>query len=64
MNLAYCGYLFYKNNNAKLVFGNTSLIDWASAAGMALMWTGSVVFYGWGSNGIASAARASDRLRM
>lgn len=52
MNAAYCGHLFRKNRSAALLFRGAGLADWGGAAAMALLWTGSVVVYGWGANAL------------
>lgn len=51
INLIYCTYLARRNGNtARFLHG--SPLDWASAFSMAAMWTGSVILYGWGANGL------------
>jgi L-rhamnose-H+ transport protein len=52
MNALYCAYLFRKNRSGSLVLQNTRVMEWVSAAGMAIMWTGSVIVYGWGANAL------------
>ena len=49
INLVYCSYLVRKNNTAALVLRGVAR-DWGSGAAMALLWTGSVIVYGWGAN--------------
>ena len=51
INLIYCTYLARRNRNAAL-FLRGSPRDWTSALSMAAMWTGSVILYGWGANGL------------
>lgn len=51
VNLLYCGYLAWRNKSAGLLTRGSAL-DWSSAAAMAFMWTGSVILYGWGANGL------------
>lgn len=51
VNVAYCLYLSSRNRtNGGYLRGSGR--DWWSAAAMAIMWTGSVVLYGWGANGM------------
>jgi L-rhamnose-H+ transport protein len=51
MNLAYCLRLARHNRTAGR-FVQGAARDWVSAISMAVMWTGSVVLYGWGANGL------------
>lgn len=51
VNLIYCAYLAKRNRTVDRFFRGTPL-DWASALSMAVMWTGSVILYGWGANGL------------
>jgi L-rhamnose-H+ transport protein len=51
INLAYCAYLAKRNRTGALLLRG-SLVDWSSAVWMAAMWTGSVILYGWGANGL------------
>jgi L-rhamnose-H+ transport protein len=54
VNIAYCLFLSSRNRtNAGYLRASTA--DWFSAAAMAIMWTGSVVLYGWGSNGMGKS---------
>jgi L-rhamnose-H+ transport protein len=51
INLAYCAWLASRNRTtARFLRG--SPLDWTSAVSMAAMWTGSVILYGWGANGL------------
>src|ERR1700693_5660975 len=50
INLGYCAHLLRKNRSAGLL-REGSLGAWGGGAAMALLWTGSVVVYGWGANG-------------
>ena len=51
VNLAYCLYLGIKNGTtADFTHGDS--LDWAGAVAMAVLWTGSVILYGWGANGL------------
>jgi L-rhamnose-H+ transport protein len=51
INLAYCAYLMRRNKSSSLLFGGRGG-DWLSAVAMAVMWTGSVIIYGWGANAL------------
>src|SRR6202043_3201578 len=51
INLIYCTYLARRNGNTA-TFLRGSPLDWFSALSMAAMWTGSVILYGWGANGL------------
>ena len=51
INLVYCIYLAKRNGSTKTFFRGAAR-DWGSAVSMAAMWTGSVVLYGWGANGL------------
>jgi L-rhamnose-H+ transport protein len=51
INLSYCAYLARRNRTTALFFRGR-LLDWSSAISMAAMWTGSVILYGWGANGL------------
>jgi L-rhamnose-H+ transport protein len=51
MNLAYCLHLGRRNRTGPRFLRGTAR-DWISAISMAAMWTGSVVLYGWGANGL------------
>ena len=51
VNIGYCIYLSARNRSHALFFRGSGR-DWSSASAMALMWTGSVVLYGWGANGM------------
>jgi L-rhamnose-H+ transport protein len=50
LNVGYCLHLLQKNKSwPRLVFQATA-IDWIDAWVMGILWTGSVVLYGWGAN--------------
>ncbi|MBZ5514502.1 MAG: hypothetical protein LAN62_06610 [Acidobacteriia bacterium] len=50
LNVGYCLHLLQKNKSwPRLVFQATA-IDWVDAWVMGILWTGSVVVYGWGAN--------------
>jgi len=51
-NVLYCVYLLRRNRSGALLFRGHLLRDWTSAAAMAVLWTGSVVVYGWGANAL------------
>jgi L-rhamnose-H+ transport protein len=52
VNAIYCIFLFRKNRSGALLFRNGSWMDWTGAASMAILWTGSVIVYGWGANAL------------
>jgi len=51
INLAYCLHLAWRNHT-NVRFFHGAARDWLSAVSMAAMWTGSVILYGWGANGL------------
>jgi len=51
VNLAYCLNLARRNRTSPRFFQGATR-DWISAVSMAVMWTGSVILYGWGANGL------------
>jgi L-rhamnose-H+ transport protein len=51
INLGYCAYLLRKNQSARLLWKG-SMGSWGGGVAMALLWTGSVVVYGWGANAL------------
>lgn len=51
INLGYCAHLLRKNRSVGLL-REGSLSAWGGGAAMALLWTGSVVVYGWGANAL------------
>jgi len=51
VNLVYCLYLARRNRTGAGFF-HGSPRDWISATSMAVLWTGSVILYGWGANGL------------
>jgi len=51
VNLTYCYYLARRIRTVERFFQGAAR-DWVSAVSMAVMWTGSVVLYGWGANGL------------
>jgi L-rhamnose-H+ transport protein len=50
INVGYCLYLFQKNKSLNLLVRPATLQDWFGACAMSLLWTGSVILYGWGAN--------------
>lgn len=48
INVAYCVYLLRRNRSWSLL-GGADAREWSGVWIMALLWTGSVVFYGWGA---------------
>ena len=54
-NILYCGYLLRRNRSTSALFRGSFLRDWMSAATMAVLWTGSVIAYGWGANALGKA---------
>jgi len=48
INLGYCWHLLNRNRSWALL-GGTNARDWSGVWMMALLWTASVVFYGWGA---------------
>jgi len=50
LNIGYCVYLFQTNRSLHLLVGPATLVDWIDAWVMGLLWTGSVILYGWGAN--------------
>jgi L-rhamnose-H+ transport protein len=51
INLAYCAHLLRKNRSAGLL-AKGGWGEWSGGAVMALLWTGSVIVYGWGANAL------------
>ena len=51
VNLIYCMYLARRNGTRHGFVPGTGR-DWLCAVAMAVMWTGSVILYGWGGNGL------------
>jgi L-rhamnose-H+ transport protein len=51
INLGYCAYLARRNGSAyRLRLGG--VLEWSSGVVMAILWTGSVIVYGWGANAL------------
>ncbi len=51
INLAYCTHLMRKNRSGSLLLSGRTA-EWSSGAVMAILWTGSVIVYGWGANAL------------
>lgn len=52
LNVGFCAYLMAKRKSAALMYRHVAAMDWVHALVMAGLWTGSVVIYGWGANGL------------
>jgi L-rhamnose-H+ transport protein len=50
VNAAYCIFVMKKNKSWDRLVSRSTLVDWSGAWFMAVLWTGSVVVYGWGAN--------------
>jgi L-rhamnose-H+ transport protein len=50
LNVGYCLYLMAKRRSWALVFRRTAPLDWLNAGVMSVLWTGSVIVYGWGAD--------------
>lgn len=50
LNVAYCLILLKKNKSWDRLVGRASAVDWLAACVMGVLWTGSVIIYGWGAN--------------
>jgi L-rhamnose-H+ transport protein len=50
LNVGYCIYLMNRNRSWKVLIRDSRLTEWAGAWSMGIVWTGSVVIYGWGAN--------------
>jgi len=51
INLGYCAYIVSKNQSLRQ-FREARALEWSSGAVMAVLWTGSVIVYGWGANAL------------
>lgn len=49
LNVAYCLFLMQRRRTWRLMFAQPSAVDWGGALFMSSLWTGSVIFYGWGA---------------
>jgi L-rhamnose-H+ transport protein len=50
LNAGYCVYLMMKRKSWALLYRGTAPVDWLHAWVMAVLWTGSVILYGWGAD--------------
>jgi L-rhamnose-H+ transport protein len=50
LNVGYCTYLLAKNKSWDRLVGQATGVDWLGASIMGILWTGSVIVYGWGAN--------------
>jgi len=50
LNIGYCLFLLRKNRSWSPLLRQAGWVDWLDAWLMGILWTGSVVIYGWGAN--------------
>ena len=50
LNVLYCLHLMRCNSTWPMLYRKTAPADWVHAWVMAILWTGSVILYGWGAN--------------
>ena len=50
VNIGYCLHLARRRKSWELFWRQTAASDWVNAAAMAVLWTGSVIVYGWGAD--------------
>lgn len=50
LNVGYCILLLRKNKSWNRLVAESTLVDWLGAWFMGILWTGSVIVYGWGAN--------------
>jgi L-rhamnose-H+ transport protein len=50
LNVGYCFLLLRKNKSWDRLVVRSTLVDWVGALIMGVLWTGSVIIYGWGAN--------------
>jgi L-rhamnose-H+ transport protein len=50
LNVGYCLHLLQKNNSWSRLVSQAMPIDWIGVWVMSVLWTGSVIVYGWGAN--------------
>jgi L-rhamnose-H+ transport protein len=50
LNVGYCFNLLQRRKNWSLLWRDTLAWDWFHASMMAVLWTGSLIVYGWGAN--------------
>ena len=51
-NILYCLHLLRRNRSGGILLRGHLVRDWMSAVSMAVLWTGSVIVYGWGANAL------------
>jgi L-rhamnose-H+ transport protein len=52
LNIGYCLFLLRRNNSWDPLVRKASWVDWLDACIMGILWTGSVIIYGWGANNL------------
>jgi L-rhamnose-H+ transport protein len=52
LNVGYCFYLLQRRKSWPLLWRGTAPWDWFHASMMAVLWTGSLIVYGWGANNL------------
>jgi L-rhamnose-H+ transport protein len=50
LNVGYCWYLIQRKKSWPSLWRETALGDWFHATMMSILWTGSLIWYGWGAN--------------
>lgn len=50
LNVGYCLYLLQRNKSWDRLVRHVTRVDWFGAGAMGILWTGSVILYGWGAN--------------
>ena len=50
LNVGYCFLLLHRNKSWNRLVLKSTLVDWMGAWFMGILWTGSVIVYGWGAN--------------
>jgi len=50
LNVGYCFLLLQKNKSWSRLVIQSTFVDWLDALLMGILWTGSVIVYGWGAN--------------
>jgi L-rhamnose-H+ transport protein len=50
LNVGYCAYLMLQRRSWSLLYLGTLPMDWVHAWVMSILWTGSVILYGWGAD--------------
>jgi len=54
VNVGYCFYLMFKRRSWAQIYHGTAGMDWLLALLMSVLWTGSVIIYGWSANRLGS----------